>query len=268
MTGLIIPTPVLQFKPVATGLAALEKPLEVRCAKVLLPDGAEFGQSNLGTAGFFVYRRRTATLYELWDEDAKEWKPDPGTAVANFKPKPLIFKQGDPFPWQAPLVAAGQKDKNDKDQFSKAKFGFPLYYFRAFFSATVNAVQISALSSPSSTVSFVSTMDAMRAGVAVGEDETPENASEITLFLRDPNLRAIGAVVIRQDASSALVEISNSSGGAQRAVIRLRANGDIELQPGSAGKITVNGPVMAEQIFYQPADPSGTATGAKKWLMT
>lgn len=268
MSHLVVPTPTLKFEAIAAGVAPLETPLEVRTAKVLLPDGSEFAQTNLGTAGFFVYRKPSAATTELWNEEAKNWQPDPGPAVSGLKPKPLIFKEGDPFPWQAPLVAAGQKDKNEKDQFKKAKFGFPVYFFRAFFSATLNAVPVSGLSNPSAAVSFVSALDAIRAGVAVGEDETPKDATEITVFLRDASLKTLGSVMIRAEGASARLEISNSVAGAQRAVLRIRPNGDVEIQPGGGGNVIVGGPMLADRIFYQPADISGNPTGGKKWLQT
>lgn len=268
MPGLVVPTPTLKFEAVAAGVAPLEKPLEVRTAKVLLPDGSEFAQTNLGTAGFFVYRKPSAATTELWNEDAKEWQTDPGPAVSGLKPKPLIFKDGDPIPWQAPLVAAGQKDKNEKDQFKKAKFGFPVYFFRAFFSATLNAVPVSGLSNPSAAVSFVSALDAIRAGVAIGEDETPKDATEITVFLRDAGLKTLGSLVIRAEGTSARLELSNSVGGAQRAVLRILANGDLEIHPGGGGNVIVDGPLLADRVFYQPADAAGNPIAGKKWLQT
>jgi hypothetical protein len=268
MPSLVVPTPTLKFDAVAAGVAPLEKPIEVRTAKVILPDGSEFAQANLGTAGFFVYRKPSAATTELWNEDLKQWQADPGAAAINLKPKPLIFKEGDPLPWQAPLVAAGQKDKNDKDQFKKAKFGFPVYFFRTFFSATINAAPVSGLSNPSAAVSFVSALDAVRAGVAVGEDQTPKDATEITVFLRDAGLVTLGSLTIRAEGSSARVELSNSVGGAPKAVLRLRPNGDVEILPGGGGNLIVGGPLLADRVFYQPADAVGNSTGGRKWLLT
>ncbi len=268
MADLIVQAPSLKFEAIGPAIAPLEKPVEVRTPPVTLPDGSDFAQTNLGTAGFFVYRKLSAAATEFWNEDAKQWQIDPGPAVTNFKPKPLIFKEGDSLPWQAPMVAAGAKDKNDADQFKKAKFGFPVYFFRAFFSTTLNQSTVSGLSNPSASIGFVSALDAIRAGVTVGEDETPKDATEITVFLRDASLKTLGSVLIRAEGSSARVEISNSVGGAQRAVLRILPNGDIEIRPGGGGNLIVGGPLLADRVFYQPADAVGNPIGSAKWLQT
>jgi hypothetical protein len=266
---MVVPTPTVVYKPAGPGLAALEKPLEVRSAKVVFPDGAEFGQAS-GTAGFFVYREQLAGAMEIWNEEAKQWQADPGGATGALKPKPLIFKADDPAaPWQSPVVAAGQKDKDGKDQFSRAKPDFPRYYFRTFFSGESGGVAYEGLSAPAASVRFVSALDALRAGINVGEDETPEDATEITLFLKDAALRVLGSVFIKSEGGTARVEVSNFQAGAQRAVVRLLPNGDIELRPAAGRSVVLGGPLLAGSINYQPADPvSGAAVGAKKWLQT
>lgn len=265
MPSMVVPTPIV--KPV--GLAALEKPLEVRSAKVVFPDGAEFGQAS-GTAGFFVYREQSAGAVEIWNEEAKQWQADPGGAPSALKPKPLIFKADDPSaPWQSPVVAAGQKDKDGKDQFGKARPDFPRYHFRTFFSGESGGTAYEGLSAPTAPIRFVSAMDAMRAGIKVGEDQTPEDATEITLFLKDAALRVLGSVFIRSEGGSARVEVSNFQAGAQRAVVRLLPNGDIELQPAAGRNVVLAGPLLAGSINYQPADQiSGAPIGARKWLQT
>jgi hypothetical protein len=269
MPGMIVPTPTVDYKSVGPGLAALEGLLELRSPKVVFPDGSEFGQAS-GTAGFFVYRQPAAAPVEIWNDELKRWEADPGPSPGALKPKPLIFKADDAAaPWQSPIVAAGQKDKDGKDQFGKAKPDFPRYHFRTFFAGESGGIAYEGLSAPTAPVRFVSALDAMRAGINVGEDETPEDATEITLFLKDSSLRVLGSVHIRSEGGSARVEVSNAQGGAQRAVVRLLPNGDIELQPAAGRSVVLGGPVLAGSINYQPADPfTGAAVGGKKWLQT
>lgn len=264
-----VPTPTVQYKSVGPGLAALENLLELRSAKVVFPDGAEFGQAS-GTAGFFIYREPSAGPSEIWNDELKQWEADPGPSPGALKPKPLIFKADDAAaPWQSPVVPAGQKDKDGKDQFGKARPDFPRYSFRTFFAGESGGVAYEGLSAPTAPVKFVSALDAMRAGIKVGEDETPEDATEITLFLKDSSLRVLGSVFIKSEGGTARVEVSNAQAGAQRAVVRLLPNGDIEIQPAAGRSIVLGGPVSAGSIRYQPADPlSGVAVGVKKWLQT
>jgi len=266
MADLLVPTPTLSFKPVDTGLAMIEKPINLKCAAVTFPDLSSFGQTDLGTAGFFVYRQVGLGPSQVWNDDTKLWEPDPGSGVATFKPKTLIFKEGDPDPWQTPVVAAGQKDKNDDDQFVKAAPVFPQYYFRAYFAATKNGTAFSGLSSASAPVRFISAQDAILAGVTIGDGETPEDATELSVFLRDTSRQYIGTLQIFRDSGSARIEISNRQFGSQKAVVRVLPSGDIELEPASGRNVIVNGPLNADRIFYQPADLLGSPVGPKHWL--
>lgn len=339
MPDLSVPIPTLKFEAIEPGLAVLEKPIEVCCAAVTFPDGTVFDQNNLGTAGFFVYRKQNAASTEIWNEDTKLWEPDPGAVLGSLKPKPLIFNQGAPSPWQFPLVAAGQKDKNDLDQFQKvqkAAPNFPQYFFRAYFASPflfsiglefqrnldnreiserlrqtfrVNRISLSSnvtvsiekqgnkwlitdkdnkktysvrtegnqinvyastdngnlssgLSAPSSAIRFASVTDTMRAGIQVGENQKPETATEVLLFLRNDRLELIGSVEIKNVGGLAQIEISNRN--AVGAVIRLLPGGDVEIQPRQ--KLVITGYIEAERIFYQPADSAGTPNGPKQWL--
>lgn len=261
MPTLNVPTPTLEFEAVAPGLAALEKPVEVRCGAPTFPDGSPFAEDDLGTAGFFVYRQQGPATTELWSEGAKRWEPDPGAAVAGFKTRPLVFSQGGAAPWRGPLVAAGQKDEGHQPQFQPTTADFPRYLFRAYFAASRKGQPFSGLSAPSAPVRFVGLLDAMRAGLGLGDGESPEDATLVRMFLRDANLQFAGLVEIRREGSSAVVEISNREAGSQRAMIRLKSNGDVEVEPAGGRHIVLSGPVL-----YQPADANGIPVGLKKYL--
>ena len=262
MANLVVHPPVLKFETVTPGVAVLEKKFEVLDAAVAFPDGTPFLQENLGTAGFFTYRRKNAgSAVEILDEEAKEWKLETAVAVESLKPKPFLFKEGEPEPWQGLMVAAGQKDKNEVDQFSKQTANFPEYFFKAYFSAEQAGVPVSGLSGPSPTVRFVGFTDASRAGIKLNEDGRPEDATEIHLFLRNAALQLIGSVEIRNvgglaqldvakwDAAASPVSrirlntdgsievVSKASNPSQSATIRLELTGDIVVTP-APGRVT------------------------------
>lgn len=269
MSDISIPIPIVKGEDVALGLTIMEKLIKVSCAAVVFNDGTVFNQSNLGTAGFFIYRLMTAiSPTEIWNEDNKIWEPDSGTIPSSLKLKPLLFKQGDPFPWQGPLVAVGQKDKNDNDQFQQATGLYPQYFIRAYFASMRNGNLISDLSAPSSTIRFVSITDVMRAGIRV--DKKPETANEVELFLRNDTRQDIGLVTIKNDGNQGRIEISNFDAiGGLKAQIILHSTGDIEIRPASGRQIIFSGTIgsiNAERIFYQPADINGNPIGVKRWL--
>ena len=245
MPALSVPTPQLEYEAVGPGLAVLEKPLEIRCTTVTFPDGGAFDQTDLGSAGLYLYRQETPGVTEIWNKGEKVWQPDPGVALGDLKAEPLIFKLGEEAPWQGLLVAAGQKDRDGADQFRKATTDLPRYLVRAYFATTRNGNTFSGLSGPSATVRFTGAGDAMLAGIGVPEGKTPRNADEVTFFLRNSSLQPIGAVVIQADDGSAQIEVSNYLAGTQKAVIRLLATGDVEIQPAPGRKLIVAGVVEA-----------------------
>lgn len=332
MPDLSVPIPILKVDEVTPGLTVFEKPIEVRCAAVTFPDGTAFDPSKLGKAEFFIYKQQSASaMIEIWDADEKLWVAESSVELANLKnPKPLIFKKEDTsFPWQGLLVAAGQKDKNGDDQFTKATPDYPQYFFRGYFASpflfgiglefqkdldnskipetlrqafrthgvllssnitvsvetqgnkwlitdkdnnkkysirkeesrlniytdTNNGDLSKGLSAPSSAVRFISLLDAIRAGIRVKEDETPETATEVQLFLRNDRRQLIGSVEIKNVGGMAQIAIAKWDAGpgpvskihfntdgsieivscepntAQSASIHLHSSGDLDIRP-------------------------------------
>lgn len=266
MASLSVPLPTVKFDPAIPSelnLAALEKPVEINCGNVTFPNGQSFEQSQQKVAGFFVYRQQ-ADFAEIWDETAKQWKPDPGEGLGNLQAKPLAFKQGESEPWQGLFVPAGEKSP----VFEKEDTGFK-YFFRTYFVSNEKTGSISGLSTPSVAINFIGILDAIRAGIKLGKDQKPENATEIELFLRNEFSQIIGSVAIFNEGASARIEISNRDGasGGQRAVIRLLPSGDIEIIPASNRRVFLQGDLDINRIFYQPANPlTGVPLGSKQWL--
>jgi hypothetical protein len=264
MPDLPIPPLTVTFDAVPSGAALLEKPIDVRCAPVTFPDGSVFDQSRLGAAGFFAYRQSApgAPLH-VWDESTKEWKPDTGTPIPRAEPKPFAFKLGEPLPWQALLIAVGQKDKAGQNQFAPAVNDYPQYSLRAYFSGAVEGVSMAGLSAPSAPVRFVKTADTMLAGLEVGEGEEPNDATTIQMFLRFPEKQNIGLVQMTRAGGTAQVEIMGlHPDGTPNAVIRLLPSGDIALHPAQGRQVVIYGPLETEQILYRPS-----GGGAKQWLV-
>lgn len=266
MPSLSVPLPTIKFDPAIPSelnLAVLEKPIEIHCGNVTFPNGQLFEQSQQKVAGFFVYRQQ-AGFAEIWDETAKQWKPDPGKELGNLSVKPLAFKQGESEPWQGLFVPAGEKSP----MFEKQDTGFK-YFFRTYFVSNEKTGSICGLSTASVAINFTGILDAIRAGIKLGKDQKPENATEIELFLRNESGQIIGSLAIFNEAGSARIEISNRNGasGGQQVVIRLLPSGDVEIIPAPNRRVFVQGDLDVNRIFYQPANPvTGVPVGSRQWL--
>jgi len=242
-----IPKPTLQFEDAGGGVAALEKPVNVLIGDVK-QGTALLDPAALATFGLFSYRRATSGAgLEIWDDAAKQWKPDPGNAVDAFKPTPLANKQGDPNPWQGIVVAAGGKDSAGQPQFSKAKSGYPNYSFRAWFATKDGAEK--KLSDPTDNLQFVGASDKNLMVIGPGEDEKPEQATQSRVLLKDTALNVIGQLLIERDSPGARVTVSNEAG----ASVVLHPDGHIELRPAPGKRVVVSGDLETERITYQPS---------------
>ena len=260
MPSLLVPLPTVKFTTAIPNEAVLEKPVEIHCGNVTFPNGQLFEQNQQQVAGFFVYRQQ-AGFVEIWDETAKQWKPDPGEALGALPPKPLAFKPGESEPWQSLFVPAGEKNP----VFETKDRGFK-YFFRAYFVSNEKTGSISGLSVPSVAVKFIGILDAIRAGIKLGENQKPEDATEVELFLRNESGRIIGSVAISSEGDSARIEIKNSASSGQRAIVSLLPSGDVEIIPASDKKVLIQGDLEVSSIFYQPANAAGNAIGPKRWL--
>jgi hypothetical protein len=255
MPDLIVPVPDLKYEALAPGLAAQEKPVEVRLAPVRFPDGSLLTGKDLLAAGFLTYRQFIAGApVEVWASGRKEWRPEASIQPGDLQAQALAFKEEDSLPWQGLLVALGQKDLADNDQFTRQVGGFPRYNFRARFIGKLAGQEIAGVSTPSAWLSFGSMVDQNRAGIAIEPDGKPKEATLVQLFLRNAAFQRIGSVEIRTSGSSAEVEIANFAvGGTRLARVRLLATGEIRLEPLSGQKVVIIGDLETERITYQTA---------------
>ncbi len=263
MPDLIVPVPNLRYEALMPGVAAQEKPVEIRLAPAKFPDGSLLSGKELISAGFLMYRQLLAGApLEVWDAGRREWRPEAGIQQHDLQAQALAFMEKDPLPWQGLLVALGQTDQAGQEQFSRQVAGFPRYNFRARFTSRREGQEFKGLSSPSPSLSFGSLTDQNRAGIAIVPDGKPVDATLVRLFLRDAQMLEIGAFEIFASSSGAEVQIrSHPAGGAPGAVIRLLPNGEIRLEPATGQRVVVNSDLETERITYRPA-----GGGAKQTL--
>jgi hypothetical protein len=240
---LTVPLPRLAYEPLAPGVAAAEQPLSVTVGPVL--DGPRPQTPvELRTFGLVGYRRSApGALLDVWDPEGKQWWPE-GTAVAA---ETLAFRDDQPDPWQAVLVAGGG------DRFALGQGGYPAYSFRALFTGADET----AISGPSDSVSFGSVADRNLMVLGPGDGEKPESATQARVLLKDTALQVIGGLVVRRDVPGAEVTLSNAAG----ASVVLRPDGAIELRPAAGRGVTVAGDIETERVVYRPA-----GGGAKQTL--
>lgn len=267
MPSLILPTPEWQATRIADGRVVIEQPLLLRLAEVRLPDGAPFKESDLGSAGFFTYRSMGPGADTIWDAQQQAWRPDPGAALDGLPPAALIAKPGDLFPWQAPLVALGQKSADGQDRFVPAVGApgaeYPRYYVRCYF----QTASASGLSAPSAPIRFLAAGDSALVGLST-EQQPPEQAEVLQIYLRSVGLQPIGQIELRRVGAAARISIARiDASGQPSAHVTLHEDGSILVRcPGAvtvqADRLTVQAAVLeTERVLYQP-----NAGGAKQYL--
>ena len=240
---LTVPAPALQFDG-GPGTAVLEKPVTVLLGPVTAA-GAAVPPSELSGYGFAVVRRRTAgSATEVWDAQGKQWVPDAPATVAT--PIGLSYRADDASPWQGMLVAGGTTDAAGAPAFAKASGGYPQYTVRGSFTPTGGAAAAGPSSAP---FTLVGAADKNLMVVGVGEDESPTDATQTRVVLKNTALQEIGALVIDRDSPGAVVTVRNAAG----ASVVLRADGGIELHPAAGHEVLVGGDLEAEHIVYRPA---------------
>ena len=247
MTMLSAMPPVLAYEGRATGIAALEKPIDVMVGRVTL-DGEILGPDMLATFAYFVYRRMApGAAYDIWDDETATWSSELDASVTR-KPTQLAYQPEElDEPWKGVIVGAGGKDADGAPQFTKAAGGYPLYSVRAFFETADHSEVV--LSGGSENFSFVGGSDKDLMVLGPGEDEQLDEATEARLLLKNTSLQTIGGLLIERDVPGASVTLDNAAG----ASVVLHPDGRIEITPSAGERVVVAGDLEAERITYQPA---------------
>lgn len=247
MTMLTAMPPVLAYEGRDTGIAALEKPIDVLVGRVTL-DGEVLGPDRLATFAYFVYRRvAPGAAYDIWNEATSGWSSELDTSVTR-KPTQLAYQPEDTDEqWKGVIVGAGGRDAGGAPQFTKAVGGYPLYSVRAIFETADRSDVL--LTAGSENFAFVAGSDRDLMVLGPGDDEELDEATEARLLLKNTSLQVIGGLLIERDSPGASVTLDNAAG----AFIVLHPDGRIELTPAAGQRVVVTGDLETERVTYRPS---------------
>lgn len=235
------------------GLAPIERPVTVSLPPLLLPDGNEPGADDDVKLGVFVFRASG----EVWNDKTQSWQPAPldAEAFGALEPLALTKKDGEPLPWQAALVAIGQKDSAKAPRYVPVNDGGGSYRLRAYAQVRKNSVVHVGLGPFSADLSFARTLGEERFGM-VFDTAGAQDCTEARLRLRDAAGQPSGWLRLR--AGPRDVELANfDSGGGPLASVRLTGDGDIELHAAPGRSIFLMSDLEAGRIRYQPYGGGG-----------
>jgi hypothetical protein len=266
-SGLSGPSPVLglvRIAPLALSaphlawsgggaLAPIEKPVTVALATLVLPDGTEPQADDIVKLGVFVFRASG----EVWNDKAQRWQPAPLDAedFGALEPLALRKKDGEALPWQAELVAIGQKDSAKAPRYRPVNAGGGAYRLRAYAQVKKAGRVHIGLGPFSADLSFARTLGEERFGMQFDTDSA-QDCTEARLRLRDGGGQPSGWLRLR--AGPRDVELANfDSGGGALASIRLTGDGDIELRAAPGRSIFLMSDLEAGHIRYQPYGGGG-----------
>lgn len=238
MTRLSVPTPSLKLEPPGPGLATLEKPVTIVSKAVTLPDGTPVTDQLIGiTAGYLLYRQTAnASGAQVWDPDAKSWKSGTDAVSLTLTPKPLAYKQ-ESGSWEGLFIATVEK--------GAIEAGDTQYYFRTLFRVPYQDSTLTALSAPTQPIRFVAAADTMQAGINMVD--SPETATEMTVYLRDAAKQVIGSVRLINESGTARIDVTNTAG----ARVRLTPSGDVELRPANGRSVIVDGHLVTGTLHVE-----------------
>jgi hypothetical protein len=228
--GLTVPEPTLSSPGVIGAVLVSEKPINLLCGPVTLPDGKALGPTTATRFGYLLFREVAPGLVEVWDEKNTIWSP-PATPVDEqqlFPEEPM---------WKSILVAVGQKDAAGQDKFgTNTLTGFPRYFARCQFRGRdAQGAEHAGTSPRSAPVQVLAMGEGDHAGL-VAKPMPLAKAEQIYLFLKDGSGAERGTVKIRAAFGGFVVELMASG-----AMLRLTADGDILLAPASGRDVRIAG---------------------------
>ena len=238
--ALVVPAPVLsQPKSTAPTFSAV-MPINVACGPVTFPDGSLLTLQAAEISGWRLFRELNGGIRQVWNPDSASWQPE--ATEVTLGP---VFFQNDT--WQSIVI--------DTDQAifaTDVTTGFPKYMLRCFFRGKDAEGNSHDGSSPSSAQFEASAPGQQDRGV-ISIVPDPETATEMRLSLRDASLTEQAHISIRRSGSAFIVELAAGS-----ALITLRSNGAITVNPAGAaqlrveGDLNVNGRVLVRGIVVHP----------------
>lgn len=232
---LTIPRPQLNQEDAIGNQLAGEQPIALTCEPVTFPDGTLLDEKNALAFGFLLYRK-LGSVTEVWDEPLRQWI----TVATQLPEYQTLFRQNNQ--WQTLLIAIGQEDQD-----KKAKFAYQTryqYQVRCYFRGQdAEGLEHEGISPASPAYQILAPGERDRAGLKL-RPESPQNAEEIRLFLKNEALtNEQGKVVIRQAGRSVVVELIGNqielvAGGAK---VTLQSDGDIILDPAPGREVNIPG---------------------------
>jgi hypothetical protein len=230
--ALTVGTPVIANPEGVGAVVDPEKPIQLVCEPVQLPDGSDVTLENAVLLDYLIDREVVPGNYESWDEKAKAWVP----ASAAPEPQKLFYNEGR---WQALLIATGQKDAAGQAKFATdPQTHLPRYSARCFFRALdANREQHDGASPRSQPVEIprIPGREDQRASIEF-DPKPAANATSVRLFLKDAGLNERGRVEIRTDGGGFAIELQVDSSR-----VLLDGAGGITLEPAGGQLVRVNG---------------------------
>lgn len=248
MSGpLAVPAPVLDYKPVAGGLAALENEMKIHVAPVRFSDGAALSAPDVHQAFGLIYRWSTPTAgTEIWNAKVQAWQSIGALDLYEVARLPFLPDTATPTGWDGLLIAMGGKDQWGNPQFAPAVAHYPQYRVRAAFTAKVEQNVFKGMSTDSAAFEFISTRENARFGVGLNPS-SPVDATHFRLFLKNAALEVVGAIEVDADRT---VGLTNFPGGAVLASVTLEPNGDITLAPAVGRRVIIAGDLDVGHVIY------------------
>ena len=267
---------MLVYDALAPGVGPFDGALEVHVGPVSRDDGSALGVADATASGLAVYRGGES---QVWDTQAGAWAPG-ATDPATLGTFPLMHVDGEAQPWRAtlvPLVAGGDTPGPFSDDGTE-------FTVRAWFADAASGT----LGPPSDPLVLTSLADAMRAGLRTRPDQDPLGAEAVAVYLKDAaSLHDLGALEIEENGASADVSLVRRQGGAERARVRLAADGAVEITTTTAAGaasvviradgvirltsavevevvaplVTLDADLQVNRLSYLPTPP-----GPRRWL--
>jgi hypothetical protein len=233
--------------------APIEMPVTVSLPPLVLPDGSEPQADEVVTFGVFVFRADG----QVWNDKAQRWQPAPLDAedFDALEPLALTKKDSEPLPWQAQLVAIGQKDSAKAPRYVPVNDGGGTYRLRAYAQVRKTGAVHIGLGPFSADLSFARTLGEERFGMQF-DTNSAQDCTEARLRLRDASGQPSGWLRLR--AGPREVELANfDGGGGPLASIRLTGDGGIELRAAPGRSVFLMSDLEAGRIRYQPYGGGG-----------
>jgi hypothetical protein len=229
--ALSVPIPILSQEDSSGNEFLAAKPFNLSCGPVLFADGTLLTPENVLEFAFLIYRETQAGTIEAWKEETGTWT----SQLPPPNPQSLFSADGQ---WQSILIGIGQQDKAS----GQPKFAtdhtthYPKYSAKCFFKGRNSSkTEESGESVGSQSVEIIAVGETDRAGLSI-TPEPAQQATHISLFLKDASLSERGRILIEEQSSGFVVELK-----ANNASVKITGQGGIVLTPAAGAALQLGG---------------------------